>query len=191
MPDPYRLPRAVKYLFACYLSILGIHCGAQTENSLTTNFYSASARSVHQSNDLTGPGNILECIQRVDSLARASGSSRYFAEIYSKVMGKIETQIKHIDSSSKQFVIRFENCFAAYFLTACIDNENRRLADSSQWKCLFTHPEAKDWQLALLGVNAHANGDLWQVLLTNFSEADIRHYKKQLLSLQPSIAEVY
>jgi len=56
---------------------------------------------------------------------------------------------------------------------------------------LFTHPEAKDWQLALLGVNAHANGDLWHVLVTNFCETDVRQYKNLLLSFQPAIAEVY
>ena len=83
------------------------------------------------SNDLADHGNILDCIQRVDSVAHANGSSRHFADIYSKVMKKIETQIKNIDSSSRQFVIKFENSFAAYFLTACIDNENGRLADSS------------------------------------------------------------
>jgi len=96
--------------------------------------------------------NILEWIQQADSVARSTGSSRHFADIYSKVMKKIETQIKNSDSSSRQFVIKFENSFA----------------------------EAKDWQIALLGVNAHANRDLWQVLVTNFRETDIRQYKKQL-----------
>jgi len=188
---PNRIPGALKYLFACYLNVLCIDSSAQTENFLAANFPRMSSVNLRDSTDLADPGNILDCIQRVDSVAHAMGLSRHFADIYCKVMKKIETQIKNIDSSSRHFAIKFENSFAAYFLTACVDDKNRCLADSSHWKCLFTHPEAKDWQLALLGVNAHANGDLWQVLVINFCETDIRQYKRQLLNFQPAIADVY
>ncbi|MEO5781809.1 MAG: hypothetical protein ABIQ07_00975, partial [Ginsengibacter sp.] len=43
----------------------------------------------------------------------------------------------------------------------------------------------------LLGVNAHVNVNIWQALVTNFSEEDIRRYKKQMLAMQSSVTKVY
>jgi len=130
-------------------------------------------------------------IQLVDSIARGKQTASHFAIIYGRVMEEIQAGLPELDSASQEFVIRFENSFADYFLQACMDNENGVLPDSSGWKCLFTHPGAKGWQLALIGTNAHANRDLCQALVNHFTERDIRQYKKLLLGFQLPIATVY
>ena len=55
----------------------------------------------------------------------------------------------------------------------------------------FSNPGAASWQLTLMGINAHVNGDIWRGLVTHFSEQEIKRYKKDVLSFQTSISKAF
>ena len=130
-------------------------------------------------------------IMQVDSIAHTSTIASYFCKAYSNSMKNIAMQIKNFDLGAKVFIQKFEVGFADYFLTPFYANTNGNLLNGSVWKCFYSCNQAKPWQLVLLGVNAHINGDLWQVLVDNFSEQEIRRYKREMLATQSSIAKVY
>jgi len=130
-------------------------------------------------------------IQRVDSIAKAESAAKYFAGIYCKTMQNIENKIETMNESTQNFIRKFETNFANYFLNASYDHRDNKLAVASEWNCLFLYPDLQPWQLILLGVNAHTNIDMWQALVNNFTEKEIRQHKKQFLSVQTAIAKVY
>jgi hypothetical protein len=133
----------------------------------------------------------LPSIKKVDSIGHLDGVGKYFADIYFKVMQRIAIQMEDRDSVQQQFVIKFETSFADYFTRAWETNEQRHLPTSSEWYSYFSHTGVESWRSILFGVNAHTNADMWQALVKNFSEADLKKNKKQLLAFQRSIAKEY
>jgi hypothetical protein len=129
-------------------------------------------------------------VKQVDSIAATSGPLSGFALMYSRTMQEIDMKLQTKDSVLKVFIEKFEYHFADYFLDGCFASEKNLLSDSSEWKCFFANPEAKSWQLVVLGVNAHTNCNIWQTLVTHFSEKEIVHNKKQLLRVEPAIDKV-
>lgn len=130
-------------------------------------------------------------VQSVDSISQLKIAGSHFARIYSKVMTNEEQQITGIDSAASTFIRKFEIHFADYFLQACKDDMNGNLSSSSAWKNLFSNPSAQSLRLTLMGINAHVNGDIWQTLVNNFPEKEIRLHKKAFLACQSSIVKVY
>jgi hypothetical protein len=130
-------------------------------------------------------------IEQIDSIANTNGIAKPFANIYRQIMKKINEQIQGMNSDVKIFITNFEISFAEYFLNPYFKNEQGVLSPLSEWKCFFSHPEVEPWQNVLLGVNAHTNEDIWRALADNFSEKEIRHYKKPMLLVERSIAKVY
>lgn len=190
MPSFFKLLTVINFLL-----LINITCGAQDENintkqslhkqgSPTDNF--SYAVSYNDENKITK-----NYLQLIDSIAHTTGIPSHFARIYSKALENIATGTQGMDSATASFIKKFENAFAESFLNACLDNESGNLSATSEWKCLFSNPNAKPWQLVLLGVNVHVNMDFWQAMVNNFSEQKIRQHKKQLLACKSSIAKVY
>jgi len=183
--------KLIKYSPLCYLLLFYIHATAQDGNT-ASNFITnpGEPTSFNKSNDNNRPAT-KSPIQRVDSVAHGTGISRHFGSLYNKVMENVEVQMQNRDSTEKKFVQKFETTFADFFLNACVDHKNGSLPRTSEWHMYFTNPGVKPLQTVLLGINAHTNGDMWQSLVKNFSEKEIRHNKKQLLDFQSSIIKVY
>ena len=102
------------------------------------------------------------------------------------------SQLTALDSGTQNFIKKFEISFIGYFLEA--NNEfgtKGQLPAESVWNFYYSHPAAQPWQLMLIGVNAHVNGDIWKGLVKNFSVAEIMQYKKTLLSFQSSISKAF
>ena len=134
---------------------------------------------------------LLRLMQQVDSVSHTSGIGRHFAKIYTSSMGNINVQLQGLDSGAQAFVRKFEISFINFFLEACEEYNNGSIAPESIWYFYFSHPDAEPWQLTMIGVNAHINGDIWKGLVKNFSETEIRRYKKNLLAFQSSISRAF
>jgi hypothetical protein len=178
-----------------FLLLINFTCGAQDENINAKQSLSKQGRftdnftyAVSYSDENKVAKNYL---QLIDSIAHTTGISSHFARIYSKALENIATGTQGMDSATAEFIKKFENAFAESFLNACLDNVNGNLSPASEWKCFFSNPMARNWQLILLGVNVHVNMDFWQAMVNNFSEQEIRQHKKQLLACKSSIAKVY
>jgi len=130
-------------------------------------------------------------IQKVDSIAHSKGIASHFARAYSKLMGNIAIQMQTADREVNIFIKQFESVYAGYFLNACMEGKNGDFSHASVWQLYFSSSDAQSWQLVLLGVNAHINGEMWRALVDNFSQNDIRRYKRQFLMLQKSVAKLY
>ena len=159
---------------------------AQSENSVTAQ--QLSRHLLHNYADRQSNTDL--AIQQVNSIAHSNTISSPFCKVYYNSMKNIEYQIKDFDPGAKAFIQKFETGFADYFLRAWVNEKNKN-ETSLEWKCFFSNPNVKPWQLVLLGVNAHTNVNVWQALVANFSEEEVRHYKKQMLAMQSSIAKVY
>ena len=173
-------------LLFCQLLITGIVCYGQNVNTVAA--HKAFMPSLNTGNEINIEKN---SIQRIDSIALTSGTERHFCKIYSQTMGEVAVQMQKIDSGSRAFIEKFEIGFADYFLKAWADEKNNNLSDESGWKCFFSNPGAKPWQIVLLGVNAHTNIDIWQTLVYNFSKEEVMQYNKKMLSMQTSVTKVY
>ena len=187
----YKLLMSIKLLWTFYLLITAIVCKAQNVTTVIikqpgkqfdNSSYTSYGHGAHITNNP---------MQQVDSIAKTSEFARHFCQVYSKLMGNVELQMQDVDSNAKEFIIKFEVSFADYFLKARADDINANLSTESPWKCFFSNPTAQPWQIVLLGVNAHTNADMMQVLVDNFSEKEIRQHKKQFLAMQTSVAKVY
>ncbi len=95
------------------------------------------------------------------------------------------------DSGANIFIKQFESVYAGYFLNACMEEKSGKFSPASVWQLYFSSSDALSWQMVLLGVNAHINGEMWRALVENFSENDILRYKRQFLVLQQSVAKLY
>lgn len=158
--------------------------------------YTQSKKMVQPDNFSYTAGNnynqvVLTSMQQVDSIAHAAGTASHFGWVYGRIMKNIEAQMQTADSGAKMFIKKFEMGFAGYFMDACKAEKNGNFSSAPLWKCHFSSADAQPWQLVLLGVNAHVNGDMWQALVNTFSANDIRRYKKQFLALQLSVAKEY
>jgi hypothetical protein len=184
---------AAKLLLLSYLLSSSLSGHTQTESSFVK-YQLRKSTTVADSSGNTGNDNrnllpAKSSIRRVDSISRTAGIPGHFARIYSKVMANIELQIRDADTAAAFFIQKFEIHFADYFLNACTDDKNGKLS-SSEWSNLFSNPAAHPLQLTLMGINAHTNGDIWQALVNNFPEKDIRLHKKAFLACQASIVKV-
>ena len=165
-------------------------CYAQNENIITAQKLSRHPFTyANLFND--NESNANNAILQLDSIAQTNATARPFCNVYYNSMKNIEMQIKDLDTGTKTFVQKFEKRFADYFLRACVNQKNRDISASPEWQCFFSNPDAKSWQIILLGVNAHVNVNIWQALVTNFSEEEIHFYKKPMLSIQSSVTKVY
>ncbi|MFI5132102.1 MAG: DUF5995 family protein [Chitinophagales bacterium] len=140
------------------------------------------------------PDNALlrQYILKVDSISHTNSQGSHFARIYTESMRNIGDQMTAMDSGAQNFIKKFEISFIGYFLEA--NNEfgtKGQLPAESVWNFYYSHPGAQPWQLMLIGVNAHVNGDIWKGLVKNFSVAEIMQYKKTLLSFQSSISKAF
>lgn len=183
MPGYSLIRLMILLLFSKWL-IAGVSY-AQCENSVTVKQLSRP----HNYTDRQSNTDL--AILQVDSIAHSNTLSSPFCKVYYNSMKNIEYQIKNFDPGAKAFIQKFETGFADYFLRAFVNEKNKDISASPEWKFFFSNPNAKPWQLVLLGVNAHTNVNIWQALVSNFSEEDIRRYKKQMLAMQSSIAKVY
>lgn len=130
-------------------------------------------------------------IQRIDSIAHTTGIASHFCKTYSRSMQNIATQMHGMDSTAQLFIKKFEMRFADYFLRPWEAHGYGNLSTASVWNCYYSGQASEPWQFVLLGVNAHVNGDMWQALVNEFSEKEIRQYKKLFISFQASIAKNY
>ena len=168
------------------LLIAGISCCAQPERIDPVDI--SSYRSGHDADNAL----LKQYIRTVDSISHTNSQGNHFARIYTASMSNIGNQLMDMDSGAQAFIKRFEISFIGYFLEAADEFEKKaELPPESIWNSYFSHPSAQPWQLTLIGVNAHINGDIWKGLVKNFSEPEIRQYKKNLLSFQRSISKAF
>lgn len=82
-----------------------------------------------------------------------------------------------------------EERFAMYFFRV-IDSNNGGTEVPDEWKNYF-NGRYSPLQLKLMGANANINGDIWQVLATNFSLAGIKQLKPVYKNYSAPIKRVY
>lgn len=141
----------------------------------------------HLRTSTSQPGSV----EQVSLIASMPVPACHFAKVYSESMQRISEQMKSFDSSTQEFIRKFEIYFAGYFVRAYDDYGKGILPDSSEWNNFFLHQDLTPWQLVLFGVNAHTNIDLSLALINNFSADEIKKNKHHLLIVQRSIAKVY
>src|SRR5436190_587480 len=150
---------SIKLFFLLLLT--GMDCYAQT-GTVVSKFANNSA-------DITSPASVeikghefhFLSISKIDSVAQTEGVAKYFAKIYSEAMTQITIGIQSKSPEIKQFLMKFDADFYKYFLNAVAADKMHSLSPTSPWYFYFSHPELKSWQLKLIGVNAHVNGDMW------------------------------
>ena len=176
--------KIINCLLTFYFLIISLACYTQINNNIRQDdfFYISGNIKKHVS-----PNSI----QQIDSIAHTTGIASHFAKVYSQSMGNIAIQMQKEDSGANNFIKQFEIGFAGYFLDACMEEKDGNFSPAPVWKCYFSSIDAQPWQMVLLGVNAHINGEMWRALVENFSQNDIRRYKKQFLELQLSVAKLY
>ena len=180
----------IKLSVLCPLLMIILCCYSQNKNAVTIS--QPGKWFTNLTYTVGDNGNtIANSIQQVDSIAHSSEMARHFCLVYSKTMKNIASQMQSMDNGAKMFINKFEIGFVDSFLNARVNNKNGNLSTASEWKCFFSNPTARPWQIVLLGVNAHTNVNIWQALVNNFSEREIRQYKKQYLALKYSVAKVY
>src|SRR5258706_3129689 len=181
-----RLKRSTKLQLTFSLLLLGSTSFAQPEPIESLDISSTTT-------DIDGTNTLLKhYIFQVDSLSRTSGIASHFARIYTASISNFAFQLERMDSGAQHFIKKFEISFISYFLGAAFEFEkNGHLPTQGVWNCYFSKPKTESWQLTLIGVNAHINGDIWKGLVNSFSEQEIRRYKKNLLSFQRSISKVF
>lgn len=184
MPGLITIRLTVVRLFLFFLWIIPGLSFAQNENRLTQELIINTKQGDIES-------NANKAMLTIDSIAHTNTIPGYFCKVYNKSMQNITSQIQYMNSGTRAFIQKFEIGFAGYFLIPYYANTNGDALIGSVWKCYYSNGNAKQWQYVLLGVNAHINGDFWHVLVDNFSEREIRFYKKDILATQPSIVKVY
>ena len=181
-----RAPRLLRLKLFLLIPLISLHGFSQPQriNPVDTSSYKP---------EYSADSELLkQYMRKVDSIAGTNSLGNHFARIYRESMGNINVQLNQLDSAAQHFVKRFEISFIGYFLEAAYEFEkNGHLPADSVWSFYFSHPKAQSWQLTLIGVNAHINGDIWKGLVKNFREPEIRRYKKQLLNFQGSISKAY
>lgn len=117
-------------------------------------------------------------LQKLDSVKKAPSISSYFADLYleTTVRAVHFTQSKN-NKSTTEFMRRMEISFAELFLHSA---ESFRVGNkvSPEWKSYYAASSLKPIQYQLLGINAHINGDIWKALVNEFSNGEIRNYRK-------------
>ena len=182
MLSPFLL-RKLSLLLVCFYS--GLHSiGQQASVPVPDN--NAFVETEYDRNSAT----FVNLVRQVDSISHTPGIASHFAKIYTASMGNINVQLKGLDTNAQSFVKKFEISFIGYFLEAC-DEYNSGKPVGPVWNFYFAHPSAEPWQLTMIGVNAHINGDIWKGLVKNFSEEEIRRNKKHLLAFQSSISRAF
>lgn len=181
-----------KLKLAGYLLIITFTCSAQNENLTTPQpvqhqFY----RDLNSDSYVSTDSIVQDVMHKIDSIGNTQGIASPFCKAYSRSMQNVATQMRGMDSAAQFFIKKFEIRFAAYFLEALAEYENGFIPSSPVWHCYFSQREAQPWQLVLLGVNAHVNGDMWQSLVNEFSHDEIRLHQKHFISFQRSIAKNY
>ena len=179
-----RLFSIIKLFRPFYFLIISHVCYTQNQNIFQGDNFSYSASNNYNQAQLNP-------VQQVDSIAHTMGIASHFARAYSQLMENIGIQIQTADSGANIFIKQFESVYAGYFLNACMDEKSGNFSPASVWHLYFSRSDALSWQLVLLGVNAHINGEMWRALVENFSENDILRYKRQFLVLQQSVAKLY
>jgi hypothetical protein len=181
-----------KWVVVCCSFTEGFTCQGQQKNSSAENFISyAQQKNVPSGFPEVHEENVLIRIHKVDSIADAGQIASYFARLYSTSMESVELKLVDADSNTRAFIRKFELNFIQYFLSACYGYQNGNLSKASPWSCYFSHPNARPLQFMLMGANAHINGDVWQAMVSGFSEQEIKRYKKKYLSFQTALAKAY
>jgi hypothetical protein len=123
----------------------------------------------------------------LEALSRDNSISRYFAQLYYETTRSIGQQLRYADQQTVELTLRFQQRFAAYFLE-CRDHAH---PGSAEWGSYYSTTALQPVQYALLGINAHINGDMWQALVDCFNEKELEDYERRLLDFQQAIRKVY
>lgn len=130
-------------------------------------------------------------IHLIDSISKQPGITSPFCEAYSNSMLKISSRLEGLSQAEIHFIDKFLNRFALKFIESWKAWLDQKIPASSNWNFFYKQQEAKPWQLVLLGVNAHINGDMWQALTDIFSPEELKENKNLFLSVQQTLDEVY
>jgi len=186
LSSAFGLQRMIKLRLIVGLLIIGPASCAQAGR--TGNFDNSSYLPAAEVTDAL----LQHHIKQVDSISHTQSLASHFASIYTASMKNIGVQLTRMDSDAQIFIKKFEISFISYFLDAAFEFEQKgRLPHDAIWNCYFSNSNAQPWQLTLIGVNAHINGDIWKGLVKNFTEQEIKRYKGNLLSFQSSISKAF
>ncbi len=123
--------------------------------------------------------------RRLDSIASAPGVARHFARLYTETVLLSLQHYQREDPVHKEFIRRFEESFAGFFLSAAKTMGSGE--EAVPWKRYFRDTSHSPLQYQLMGINAHINADLSAALIRTFTEEELRSYRKEFLRFQYSL----
>src|ERR1041385_7577952 len=141
--------RIYKGVAVCFFILKTFGCQGQEKNGFSPIGYAqqknlpVSVMSAHED-------GALKFFHQIDSVADAGEIPSYFARLYCISMKNIELKLKDADSSTTEFIRRFELNFIEYFLSACYGYRDGNLSPTSPWNCYFSHPNARPLQLMFM-----------------------------------------
>ena len=135
-------------------------------------FFLLPLLSFSQLNDSTAA-----LLQKLDSVRNSSSVSRYFATLYFETTSRALNFFSTCDMPVQHFMQRLELRFASYFFAAAQSFQEKKQIPA-EWETYYTGTRLTPLQYFLLGANAHINGDIWQVLTSEFSLQELKEFKK-------------
>ncbi len=129
-------------------------------------------------------------LQKLDSIKKSESVARHFAEIYFSTTVKANDHFLNRSKKENDFIQRFEARFANFFFQSA-EAHSQRSPVPREWKTYFADTALSPLQYQLLGINAHINGDIWQVLTVEFSLEEIKENKDSYFSFQKRLKDQY
>lgn len=134
--------------------------------------------------------NTTRLLKELDSISNSASVSRHFANIYFETTVGAVNFFGSADKRVQELIERLELRFAEYFfLSANAHRDGHPIPEV--WKAYYADSNATSLRYILHGINAHINGDIWQVLTTEFSANEIKELKSAYLSYQRGLLKNY
>jgi hypothetical protein len=122
---------------------------------------------------------------QLDSIASSAAPSSHFAKLYTETVLISLQHYQRADAREKEFIQRFEQTFAGYFIRAAASRG--RGPGSEAWQVYFGDSTLTPLQYQLLGINAHINADLSETLTGVFTVKELQSNKKTFIRFQEGL----
>lgn len=132
----------------------------------------------------------LKLLHKLDSISASPNVSAYFADLYFVTMVNAIRFFENAHDTSRNEIRLMQAGFAQYFFAAA-DSFAQQKNSPSSWKNYYEDTSSSTLRHVLLGINAHINGDIWQVLAGSFSIEKLKEIKPLYYSYYRGLLDIY
>lgn len=132
----------------------------------------------------------LKLLHKLDSISASPSVSAYFADLYFVTMVNAIRFFEEVHDSSRLCIRRMQAGFAGYFFTAA-DSFAQQKNIPPEWQRYYADTSNTDLRHVLMGINAHINADVWQVLAQSFSYEELKRIRPMYFSYYHGLLEIY